>query len=153
MPPGLSQDKPSQSGNAIDRLIYEKHLSYLRLSRWCAGTYYCTRVVAGLSSALLPFVVASYHQLATALAIAVAVTVALDSIFKPREKWQLYSKATDMLAIAEAKRAGEYEKSKDLLDILMATEAAKLDRLVELKDLIKDTEGAATNQVSASARS
>ena len=143
---------PPQSppGNpTLDRFIYDKHLSYLRLARWSAVAYYCTRVVAGLGSALLPFVVTSHQQIATVLAVSVAVTVALDSIFKPRDKWQLYSKATDLLASAEMKRTGEYEKYKDQLDILMATEAAKLERLVDLKDLLKEAEIAASHSAAA----
>jgi len=118
-------------------VVLEKHRNYMKLSRVNCIAYYSTRVTAGLCSALLPFVVGKDSGTATGLAIAVAVLVIGDSVFKPRERWQLYSKATDLLAIEEAKLAGYYGSTKNLFDVLVATEAMKFDRLSDLKDIIE----------------
>lgn len=128
--------------NPLFRLVINTHKKYLRLARLNSLLYYSTRTIAGLSSALLPFVVSSYPRLATALAIAVAITVAVDSVYKPRDRWQLYSKATDLLTIAEAKSTGQYEKYKEMFDIIAAAEQQKTDRLVDLKDVLEQVKAA-----------
>jgi hypothetical protein len=141
---GTPKSDPTELGfpgtaipDAVIRLVREKHRKYLRLSRMNASIYYSTRTVAALCSALLPFTVGAHPTVATILAIVVAITVALDSVFIPRDRWQLYSKATDLLAIAEFKVIGQYEQYKELLDIITATEDTKLARLVDLKDVLE----------------
>ena len=123
-------------------VVRKKHEEYYRLSRLNAYTYYVTRLIAGLCSALLPFAVGVNDRVATFLAIAVAVTIAFDSVFKPRDRWQLYSRATDLLTIAEAKVTGQYERNKESLDLILATEAMKVDRLVDLKDVLEQVRNA-----------
>jgi hypothetical protein len=126
--------------DVVSKLVTDKHKGYLKLARLNQIAYYVTRVVASLCSALLPFVVSNHVQLATAFAIAIAVSVVIDTVFKPRENWQLYSEATDLLAVAELKLQGRYEKYKALFDILMATEKMKMERLAGLKEMLDEVD-------------
>jgi hypothetical protein len=100
------------------------------------------------SPELLPFVVSNHVQIATAFAIAVAVSVVVESVFKPRENWQLYSEATDRLAIAELKLQGLYDQYKELLDVLLATERRKMERLTGLKELLAEVDKIAPNALT-----
>jgi hypothetical protein len=121
----------------VAKLVGRKHREYLRLSSLNCYAYYSTTTIAVLCSVLLPFVVGTYQSLATILAIAVAITVALDRIFTPRDNWELYSNASDLLTIAELEATGQYERCKKLLDILVDTESRKLARVTDLKAVLE----------------
>lgn len=119
------------------QLIDQKHRDYLKKSRLYHLLYFTTRISAALSSGLLPFVVGNNPTIATYLSIIIVVAIVLDSVFDPKGNWQLYSRATDLLAIAELKTRGDYDKYKEQLEILIATEAKTLERLVDLEDILK----------------
>ncbi|MDP3723957.1 MAG: hypothetical protein Q8R91_10785 [Candidatus Omnitrophota bacterium] len=143
MPGGSSSGKPGHAGGGggqfppPEDLIEQKHQEYLKASRWHRRFYYATRLVAGMPSVLLPFVVSHHPTLATTFSVLIALAVALDFIVDPKGKWQLYSRATDLLAIARYKARGQYEKHQEQLDILLATEGRKLEQLIGVEDLLK----------------
>jgi hypothetical protein len=90
-----------------------------------------------LSAALLPFIV-PYSQIgATTLAIVVAAVTVLDTVFSPKDKWTLYSKSTDLLALAQIKATGNYEKYKEVIDVILQTEAANLQQVIGLQSLLE----------------
>lgn len=137
---------PDQSGTqpqppVAQQLIDEKHREYLRKSHRYRWLYRITRTSAGLSSGLLPFVVGNWPTIATILSIVIVVAVVVDSVWDPKGRWQLFSQATDLIAIADLKSQGQYEKYKDQLEILLATEAKRVERLVDLEDLLKRIKG------------
>jgi uncharacterized protein DUF4231 len=122
-------------------IIDAKQREYTRNSRRHRRLYYSTRLMAGLAAALLPFVVGQHPTAATVLSVIVAVTVVLDVTLDPKGRWQLYSKASDLLAIARLKASGDYDRYKDELEILLATETQKLERLVDLESVLKKVSG------------
>lgn len=122
------------------QILREKYQDYLRGSRWHKVLYYLTRLLAGLSAVLLPFVVGTMPIVATSLSAAVLFCIVVDMVFDPKTKWALYSRATDLLAIAELKRRGEYDKYKDALEVLLTTEQQKLSGLKELEDVLRKVE-------------
>jgi hypothetical protein len=130
------RDSLPPKSQTLGDFMRKRHQKYANLARVNAFVYYATRLTAGGCAALLPFTVGSRPQLSTVLAISVALTIVVDSVFKPRERWQLYSKATDLLALEELKLQGKYEEYKSMLDIFFATESAKLERLVDVKELV-----------------
>jgi hypothetical protein len=132
----MSLSLPGVGQGPVTKWIADQHRRYLNYARIFAFLYYASRTIAGVGSALLPFVVANHPRMATAIAIAVAVTVAVDSIFQPREYWQLYSQATDVLAVAQLRLTGDYDKYKELIDAIQATEKMKLERLKDLKEIL-----------------
>jgi hypothetical protein len=130
------------------KLVREKHLHYVRLARTNSYLYYAGRIIVGLCSVLLPFVVGSSKSLATGLSVVIAVTIVLDIVLRPRENWELYSKASDLLTIAEAKLLGQYEKYKDVLDAIVSVESRKVEQLIDLKtvlDKVTETTKLTTN--------
>ena len=80
--------------------------------------------------------VGSAPSVATLLSIIIVVVTVFDFVFSPKDKWQLFSRAADLLAIESLRKAGEYDGYKAMLEVLIATENAKLERLVNLDDLI-----------------
>ena len=113
----------------VDHLINDKHKEYVTKAIFYSALYYTTRVVAGLSAALLPFIVGHSQLWATILAIVVAVVTVFDSVFAPKDRWALYSKATDLLALATIRAQGTYDKNKDAIDTILQTESANLQTL------------------------
>ena len=121
---------------SAEELIEEKHEEYVKKAKLYSYFYYATRLIAGLSAALLPFTVRSSVQWSTAFSIAIVVTTILDLTFSPKDRWITHSKATDLLTIAKLKAEGKYDKYKEPLDIIAQTESAKLQRLADIDDLV-----------------
>jgi Protein of unknown function (DUF4231) len=145
--PLLPQDKGGagnipQAANRAEVLVQTKHDEYAKLCRRYRFLYYLLRLLAGLSAALLPFVVSSVPTIATALSIIIVITTVIDMIFNPRDRWKLYSRAADLLTIERLKRSGEYLGYESLLSLLTTTESAKLESLVTLEDVTKKAKDA-----------
>lgn len=126
------------SSLAAKRIIQHKHDEYTGATKRYRALYYVFRVIAGLSAGLLPFVIASHPNVATGLSIMIVIITAMDLVFNPKDKWQLYSRATDLLAVETLKREGSYAEYRSLIDIILKTETAALERLVSVDELIKD---------------
>lgn len=124
----------------IDRMINDKHHEYLKKARLYSKLYYTTRILAGVSAAILPFIIGKSQTWATILAIIIAVLTVFDSVFSPKDKWVLYSKATDMLSLAMMKARGEYEMNKEIVDVILQTETGNLQQLVGLQELLERVE-------------
>lgn len=136
--PGVTSSSSAQKSKELGRAIIDKkQRDYTTASHRYRALYYGTRLIAGLASGLLPFVVNSHADVATALAITIVVAVVFDSTFDPKGRWQLFSRASDLLAIARLKASGQFEKYREELEILVATESQKLEKLVDLETIIK----------------
>lgn len=133
--------RPKESLSISERLIEAKHEDYTKACIRYRSLYYITRLCAGLSAGILPFVVHSRPNIAIALSIAVVAATVLDSVFNPKDKWKTFSRATDLLAIARLKAAGEYDQYANQLSILSATENAHLQQLVNLDEMLEQTKG------------
>lgn len=129
--------------NDAERMIEGKHQEYLTKARLYSILYYVTRLVTGLSAALLPFVVGKSQSWASILAVIVAVLTVIDAVFSPKDRWVLFSKATDMVSLAKMKAKGEYETNKEIVDLILQTETGNLQQLVSLQELIEQTKRAA----------
>ena len=121
---------------AAERLIDQKHDEYSRLIGWYRWLYFTTRLVAAICAVLLPFLINAYPEAATVLSVAIAICIAIDVVFNPKDLWAIYSKATDLLTIARLKELGEYEKSKEAIDVLLNTEAARLHRIKDIGEVL-----------------
>lgn len=123
---------------SVENLISEKYKEYRRGSQKYRILYYLLRSIAGLSAALLPFVVSNNTTIATGLSLAIVITTVIDLIFNPKDQWQLNSEATDNLTVEKLKKDGKYEEYQKLIDILVKTESAKLQRLIGQKALLDE---------------
>lgn len=124
-------------GAAAGDLIRRKHTQYVRASAVNRILYYCFRLVAALSACLLPFVVASSPVIATGLSITIVVSTAFDLVLNPKDKWKIYSRASDLLTVERLKQEGDYPRYEALVSVLLSTENALLERLVDIDQLLK----------------
>ena len=132
---GLPTPKPGSS--PAELIIASKHAEYSRAANLYRTLYYSTRVLAGLSAGLLPFVVSAHPDYALALSIVVVVCTVIDLVFGVKDRWMLMSKAADLLAVERLRLSGNYDKYKDALAVLTMTESAKFDRLPDLDTVLK----------------
>jgi hypothetical protein len=135
----------------VGKLVEEKHIEYVEKAKRYAVFYYTTRLLAGLSAAILPFIVGrtGTQGLSTALSIIIIIVTVFDLVFSPKDRWALFSKATDLLTVAKVKALdeAEYAKYKEALDTLLNTESANLAQVINLNDLVSKIE-TAHNQVA-----
>jgi hypothetical protein len=128
-----SQPRPA---SVAERLIEQKHAEYTRQTRWYRLLYFTTRLLTALCAVLLPFLITASPRIATVLSITVAVCIAIDVVFSPKDLWSTYSKATDLLTIARLKQRGEYDEYKDALNVLLDTEAARMQRVKDMSEVL-----------------
>jgi len=57
-------------------------------------------------------------------------------IFRPKENWKRYSRATDYLYIAKVKLEGQYDKVKELLDLILKTESQGFVALKDIEEIV-----------------
>ena len=135
------------ASDPVSKMVEEKHQEYLAKAKRYASLYYATRLAAGISAGLLPFAL-QYNdsislilrQLPVALSVIVVLATAFDSVFNPKDKWVLFSKATDLLAIAKIKAMGQYEQYAETLNLILTTESAALQQVMNLNDLVNKIE-------------
>src|SRR5262245_59822381 len=92
------------------QLIELKHLKFYIAGHLYCAFYYIPRLTVGLSAGALPFTITHSPTVATMLSATIVAATVVDLVFNPKESWVLYSRATDLLAIARLKVAGDYEK-------------------------------------------
>lgn len=63
------------------------------------------------------------------------VTV-LDTVPSPKDRWALFSRASDILALAQIKSKGDYEQHKEAIDAILSTENAALLQVIGLQELL-----------------
>ena len=132
----LPSENSYSDSSLAKRLIESKHNEYAKACKQYRVLYFATRLLAGLSAGLLPFVVSGSPSIATALSIAIVVATVVDMVYNPKDRWKLYSRAADLLTIERLRAAGEYDQQAPLLELLVATETAKLEQLVNIDDII-----------------
>lgn len=123
--------------NSVDKMALKLHREYERNSSLFHLLYYATRLIAGLSAAILPFVVRSHPLPATILSVTIIVCVVVDTVFDPKSNYALYNRATCLLALAEAKVANLGDKYNELLAAIVAIETDRTSNLKELQEVLK----------------
>jgi hypothetical protein len=121
--------------NASEKLILQKHAEYCRSAKRYKRTYYLTRILAVLPSVFLPVAAWTSPIITVVLSILVSFAVGVDSIFNPKDRWVLYSQATDRLVLAKLKALGQYEQWEEVLKTIKETESALVSRLPDIRDL------------------
>lgn len=143
-----------ETTSPVGALVEAKHVEYVEKARRYSLFYYVTRLVAGLSAGILPFTVGRIEWQAWSIGLSVAIVIitVFDLVFTPKDRWVLFSKATDLLTIAKVKALGEveYAKYSVALDTLLNTESANLAQVINLNDLVSKIDTAARAQAKAS---
>ena len=130
----------SFSPSVAEAIVLRKIKEYSQSGRIYQRVYYATRLSVGLCSGALPFVVSNNPMIATVLSAIIVVGTVIDTIFNPREKWALYSKAEDLLTVEKLKLDGQYDKYKEALDLLVLTEEGLLKNLVSIQKVREEGE-------------
>lgn len=126
-------------------LIERKHAEYIRHAVTFRWVYFATRLAAGLSAALIPFMLGRYDEIATGLSVTVAIATVVDLVFAPKDRWTLYSKASDLLTVAKIRALGHYDDaSRELIEVLLSTESAALQQVMNLDEMVRQIEKART---------
>ncbi|OUJ66854.1 hypothetical protein BXP70_28980 [Hymenobacter crusticola] len=100
--------------------------------------YYSTRLLAALAAGLLPFLVGKPENVlwSQTLSIVIVIVTVVDSVFNPREKWIMYSNASDALSEATLKQDPDYIANQEAIKKILDTESAKLNHTVTLEEVV-----------------
>lgn len=132
---------PPPNWTRVAEDIRERHAALAHTARLYRWLYHATRLVAGLSAGLLPFVVSQNAILASALSIIVVVAVVVDTVFNPKERAKSLTIACHLLYIADLKRQGRYEDFKESLDVFMnAEEARELQGIMQIVNKVEQVD-------------
>ena len=127
------------TGNPADQMmgiVKEKHRRYATLTKRYCLFYDLTRLSAGLGAGLLPFTLQS-PPVPTIISAVIVVTTVLDVVFNPKNRWGLYSQATDLIALAMLKSSGHYDKLGEPFSVILRTEEAIGQTVTNLEDMVK----------------
>lgn len=139
------QQTQSEPWSPAKELLRQKQAEYSRNVKRYRLLFYVLRITA-LLAVLVPFTIPLAPAVAIAISALVALAVGLDNLFQPKERWKLFSQATDLLTLAQMKHHGDYKKFKDSLAILQSVESANLEALVNIEDLIEKAKNVATKR-------
>jgi hypothetical protein len=131
---------PMDPNRSIEEDLRARHAGYYRSGLAFRWLYYSLRLIAGLAAALLPFTISYSQFYATFLSDAIALATAVDTIFAPKERAKIYSRATDLLWVAQVKEQGRYEQYKDRIEQIMKTESEDLSLLIDVKEMLERIE-------------
>lgn len=134
---GALTDRLPDGPAALHTLVAEKHREYHKKARRYAVLFYTTRLTAGFSAGLLPFVVRNSPNISTALAILIVLATVVDTVFAPKDRWALFSKATDLLALEQLRASGQTKEWEAAWRIIESTEASYLRQLTGLQELLE----------------
>lgn len=128
----------AQYESEVDALIRRTRTRYRYEAALNRRVYYATRLVAGFSAALLPFIVVQNwgHQYAIALSLLIVIATVIDQVFNPKDRWALLHRAISLITLARIKTEGDYENNKEAVDAIMNTEAAVLQQVTGLKEAV-----------------
>ena len=144
--PALYKSLENKESDVVVAILKRKHLDYARKAKLYSRVYYLTRLTVALSAGSLPFVVSHNTTISTALSIIIVFATIIDMVFNPKQRWELYSKTSDLLTVAELKAQGNYEKYKKALDVVVATERSLLEGLINLDDLVNRVQKASKDK-------
>jgi hypothetical protein len=135
----LLQNEPPPGSN-LDVATLTAKRYHVNLERFADGSavyralYVLTRLVAGLSAGLLPFVVSSWPRISLALSVCIVVAVVLDRVFTPRTNLELNLVAEQkLLELINVKLLDEELRSKLFCEIVTNFNNGRLKNLTEME--------------------
>lgn len=140
----LTTEQPTGSIDAeVKQLVALKQGEYAKKARLFNIIHYTSLTLGAGLGIITPFIIPKLPDLAQLTSIAVVALISFDQIYKPKEKWALYSKATDLMQLQIFKKMGVYDKNKDLIDTILSTESQILSTIPGLNEVLKQVN---TNQ-------
>lgn len=128
----------------VKKLVNSKQSEYSKKAILHKRLHYVSLTTGAVLGIATPFLIPYDTIIAQLSSIAVVVLISFDQIFRPKEKWALYSKATDLLQLQLFKMSGAYESNKEVIETIINTEAQILSTVPDLKEVlqqVKDNKG------------
>lgn len=122
---------------AVRRLVEIKQGEYANKASIFKLAHYSSLSLGAALGIVTPFLIPNYPVMAQVTSVAVVFVISFDQIFKPKEKWSLYSKATDLLQLQLFKKSGTYEQNKEIIDTIINTEAQILITVPGLNEVLQ----------------
>lgn len=127
----------------VKKLVDIKQGEYSIKAVFYKRLHYVSLTLGAVLGIVTPFLIPNHPIFAQLSSIAVVAIISFDQIFRPKEKWALYSKATDLLQLQLFKMSGAYELNKEVIETIMNTEAQILSTVPDLNEVlqqVKDSE-------------
>ncbi len=121
----------------VAKLVALKQAEYTNLAYRYKNIHYMLVMIGSVFGIITPFIIPYFPVLAQITSIIVVFVISLEHIFKPKEKWTLYSKATDLIQLQLFKITGAYKNNKELINTIINTEAQILDTVPDLNEVLK----------------
>lgn len=143
-PPILNNQTPIVNNVTVEtnpqdmvlKLTEIKHNEYTKKAKLFRNLHYFLLVAGAILSVATPFLIPINPVVAQITSIMVVISLSVDHIFKPKEKWTVYSKATDLIQLQLFKSSGAYTKNKKIIDTILETEARILETVPDLNDVL-----------------
>jgi len=131
----------------VKKLVALKQSEYAKKANTFRMLHYILLSWGAILGILTPILIPALPYIAQWVSVAVVVVISIDQIFRPKDKWSLYSKATDLIQLQLFKKAGVYEENKELIDTIINTELEILTTVPGLNDALrKIAENSPTNK-------
>ncbi|MDC8829386.1 hypothetical protein [Alteromonas gilva] len=141
MPTSMSGIGSSQATREIDpmvkKLVDIKQSEYSKKAILHKRLHYLFLTLGATLGIATPFLIPNDPTIAQFSSIAVVAIISFDQIFRPKEKWSLYSKATDLLQLQLFKMSGAYESDKEVIETILNTEAQILNTVPDLHEVMQ----------------
>lgn len=121
----------------VKKLVNSKQSEYSKKATLHKRLHYTSLTIGAVLGIATPFLISDFKNIAQFSSIAVVVLISFDQIFRPKEKWALYSKATDLLQLQLFKMSGAYESNKEVIETIINTEAQILSTVSDLKEVLQ----------------
>jgi len=121
----------------VKKLVDLKQGEYSKKAVFYKRLHYVSLTIGAVLGIATPFLIPNYPIFAQLSSIAVVAIISFDQIYRPKEKWALYSKATDLLQLQLFKMSGAYESNKEVIETIMNTEAQILSTVPDLNEVLQ----------------
>lgn len=130
----------------VKALIRLKQTEYTKQAHIFRVFHYFLMVAAALLSITTPFLIPIQPVIAQITSVIVVLLLSIDQIFKPRERWALYSKATDLIQLQLFKVSGAYDANKEIIDTIITTESQILNTVPALNEVLQQVKSNTINK-------
>lgn len=124
-------------GDAPESLIEAKRKQYYRAAIINKYLYYVTRLIVAICAAILPLIIKNNPDLAEIMSICIVISIAIDMVIKPKEKWARMSRNTDLLYLEMVRRKKSLDEFEKEIQIVLNAEDEEVLNLVDIRDIYR----------------
>lgn len=136
LPEQHNQTANSPAESELFKRILQHRENYYRYANLYKWLYYGLRFTAAISAGLVPILVVWASQAAIVLSILSLVATVVDSVVVPYKHWKVYSKASDLLFLEQAKRSPDFEQLAEEVKLILETESNVIAEYIAVGSLV-----------------